>query len=55
MGLIINRRKRINDNLTLTLGNTGPGAVFRLGPVSVSTRGRVTLHLGKGLSYRIFG
>jgi len=55
MGFILNRRKKLNKYVTLTASNTGLGAVLKLGPVSVSSRGRVTVHLGKGMSYRLFG
>jgi hypothetical protein len=52
MGLIFRRRVRLGRRLWLSLSNRGASASTRLGPLTVSSRGRWSLRLGRGLSWR---
>ncbi|GEP40616.1 hypothetical protein NPS01_42790 [Nocardioides psychrotolerans] len=51
MGFTFNRRKRLGRN-TLNVSKTGASLSRRAGPVTLSTRRRGTVRLGKGLGFR---
>jgi len=52
MGLVFYRRKRIGKSTFLNFSKRGVSASKRVGPLSVSSRGRGSIRLGKGLSWR---
>lgn len=52
MSLSWRKSKRVGKGLTLNMSKSGPSLSQRLGPFSVSSRGRVSLRLGKGLTWR---
>lgn len=51
MGLFFNRRKRIGRN-TLNVSKGGASLSRRAGRVTVNSRGRVSVRLGRGTSWR---
>lgn len=53
MGLIYRRRKRLGARSWLNVSKSGASVSEKLGPLTVNSRGRVRLRLGKGLSWRI--
>jgi hypothetical protein len=52
MGLVFRRRKRIGRGLGLNLSTSGASVSKKVGPLSVSSRGRGSIRLGKGISWR---
>ncbi len=52
MGFVWNKRKRLGRRSTLNLSKSRASVSRRLGPVTVSTRGRGSVRLGKGLGFR---
>jgi hypothetical protein len=52
MGLSFRRRVRLGRRSWLNLANRGVSASARLGPLTVNSRGRWSLRLGRGLSWR---
>ena len=52
MGLVFRRRKRLGRSTFLNLSSRGASVSRRIGPLSVSSRGRGSLRLGKGWSWR---
>lgn len=44
--------RKLGKGLTLNMSKGGPSLSKRLGPLTVSSRGRVSLRILKGLSYR---
>lgn len=55
MGLIFRRRVKLGKGKTswLNLSKSGVSLSKRVGPVTVNSRGRVTVRLGKGISFRL--
>lgn len=53
MGLIWTRRKRIAPGANLNVSKSGASVSKKVGPLTVNSRGRVTLRLGKGLRFRL--
>jgi hypothetical protein len=54
MSLLFRRTKRLGRGLRLNVTGRGVSATARKGRVTVSSRGHLTIRLGKGLSWRIF-
>lgn len=52
MGLYFRRRIPLGRRAWLNLSRSGVSASLRLGPLTVNTRGRRTLRLGKGIGWR---
>jgi hypothetical protein len=54
MGFYFRRRVPLGDGRRtwLNLSKSGVSASLRLGPLTVNTRGRRTLRLGKGIGWR---
>jgi Protein of unknown function (DUF4236) len=52
MGLVFRRRSRLTPRSRLNYGTGGASVSYRLGPLTVNSRGRVSLRLGRGLSWR---
>lgn len=53
MGLIFRRTKKIGKNTRLNISKSGISASHRKGPVTINSRGRITIRLGKGISFRL--
>lgn len=52
MGLIFRRRKTIGTGTAINVSKTGVSLSKKRGPLSISSRGRGSVRLGKGLSFR---
>lgn len=52
MGISFRRQIRLSRNVSLNVSKTGVSASFRIGPFTFNTRGRSSVRLGKGLTYR---
>jgi Protein of unknown function (DUF4236) len=55
MGLIFRRRIRIGANQTVNLSKRGTSVAKRVGRVTVNSRGRGSLRILPGLSFRLAG
>jgi hypothetical protein len=55
VSLIYRRRVRLGEHTTGNLSRSGVSFTERFGRVSANTRGRVTVRLGRGLSWRFGG
>lgn len=53
MGLIFRRTKKIGKNTRLNISKTGASVSHRKGPVTVNSRGKATIRLGKGISFKL--
>lgn len=53
MGLIFSRRKSIGKGTNLNVSKSGASVSKRLGPLSVNSRGKASIRLGKGLRFKI--
>lgn len=53
MGFTFQRRKRLGRKTTLNLSRGGASASRRFGPVTINSRGRVSVRLGKGFGFRL--
>lgn len=52
MGLQFTRRKKLTPSTTLNVSKKGLSASKRVGPVTVNSRGKVGVRLGKGLRWK---
>lgn len=52
MGLIFNRRKKVGKRTTANIGKKGVSLSHKAGPVTVNSRGKVSVRLGKGLRFK---
>jgi hypothetical protein len=52
MGLVFTKRKRLGRNATLNVSKSGVSVSRKAGPVTLSSRGRGSVRLGKGLGFR---
>jgi hypothetical protein len=52
MELIYRRSRRLGRRSRINYGTGGASVSYRLGPLTVNSRGRVSLRLGRGLSWR---
>lgn len=53
MGLIWNKRKRIGKGTNLNLSKSGASVSKKAGPLTVSSRGKASVRLGKGLRFKL--
>lgn len=53
MGLIFRRTVKLGKNTRLNISKGGASVSRRFGPVTVNSRGRIRIRLGKGLSWRL--
>ncbi|MCU6481304.1 DUF4236 domain-containing protein [Arthrobacter sp. A2-55] len=53
MGLIFRKTKSLGKNTRLNVSKSGASISRKLGPVTFNSRGRITIRLGKGLSFRL--
>lgn len=51
-GLVIRRRKRAGQNGWFNLSKSGVSYSHKLGPLTLNTRGRGSVRLGRGISWR---
>lgn len=54
MGLQFTKRKKVGKNTTMNISKRGVSASRKAGPVTVNSRGHVSVRLGKGLRWRLF-
>src|SRR4051794_36185445 len=52
VGLVFYRRKRLGQGVNLNLSKSGASVSKRVGRVTLSTRGRGSIRIAKGLSFR---
>jgi hypothetical protein len=52
MGLVFSRRKRIGKGLNLNVSKSGASASKKVGRVTLNSRGRASVRIAKGLSFR---
>ncbi|WP_200918454.1 DUF4236 domain-containing protein [Leifsonia sp. Leaf264] len=52
MGLIFRKSIKVGRRSRVNVSKSGVSASTRVGPFSVSSRGRVSLRIGKGFSWR---
>ena len=55
VGFQYRKRVRLGKNAWLNLSKSGVSSSFRMGPVTFNSRGRKSVRLGNGLSYRSSG
>ena len=53
MGFRVNRRISLGKNVRVNIGKRGVSVSVKMGPVTVNSRGRKTIHVAKGVSYTI--
>lgn len=53
MGIFFQRRKRIAKNTDVNLSKSGASVSKRVGPVSVNSRGKASVRLGKGFRIKL--
>ena len=53
MGLSFRKTIKLGKKTSLNVSKTGVSASRRMGPVTVNSRGKVTVRLGKGLTWRL--
>jgi hypothetical protein len=54
MGILFRRSKKLGKGIRLNVTQSGVSASARKGPISVSSKGHVTIRLGRGFSFRLF-
>lgn len=52
MGFFFRKQKQLGRGTTLNITKSGASVSKRVGPVRLSTRGRGSIRLGKGFSFR---
>ncbi|GAB2749786.1 DUF4236 domain-containing protein [Sinomonas soli] len=52
MGFIFRRTAKLGKNTWLNISKSGASVSRRIGPVTVNSRGKIRIRLGKGLSWR---
>ncbi len=53
MGLVVRRRITTGRNSWLNVSKTGASESVRIGRVTMNSRGRTTVRIGKGISFRV--
>jgi hypothetical protein len=53
MGLSFRKTINLGKKTRLNVSKSGVSASRKIGPVTVNSRGRITIRLGKGLSWRL--
>jgi hypothetical protein len=53
MGLIFRKTRTMKNGTRVNMSKSGVSASKKFGPLTVNSRGRMTLRLGKGMSWRI--
>jgi hypothetical protein len=52
MGLIFRKRVKVGRGSALNLSRRGASVSEKVGPLTLNSRGRASIQLGKGLSFR---
>ncbi len=52
MGFFFRRRKRLGKNTSLNISKSGASVSRKAGPITFNSRGRGSIRLGKGKSWR---
>lgn len=52
-GLVIRRSKRVGRNGRVHLSKSGLSYSHKIGPLTLNTRGRGSVRLGRGISWRL--
>lgn len=52
MGFYVRKRVRLGKGTWLNISKRGISASKRIGPLTVNSRGRTSVRLGKGIGYR---
>jgi len=55
MGLIIRKRVKLDENTAVNVSKSGVSVSKKLGRVTVNSRGRVTVRIAPGISWRFGG
>jgi hypothetical protein len=53
MGFIFNRRKKIGKKTTANVSKRGVSVSRKAGPLTVNSRGKASIRLGKGLRFKL--
>ena len=53
MGLIFRKRVKTSKNGSINLSKSGASYSHRIGPFTINSRGRISIRLGNGFSWRI--
>jgi len=53
MGIFFRKTVKVGKNSRVNLSKSGASVSTKVGPVTLNSRGRVTVRLGKGFSWRI--
>lgn len=53
MGLLFRKSIRAGKNTRVNLSGSGASVTHRVGPIGINSRGRITIRLGKGISFRL--
>ncbi|WP_422758982.1 DUF4236 domain-containing protein [Paenarthrobacter sp. C1] len=53
MGLSFRQTIKLGKNIRLNVSKSGISASRKAGPVTINSRGKVTIRLGKGLTWRL--
>ncbi|WIB65418.1 DUF4236 domain-containing protein [Curtobacterium sp. MCBD17_040] len=54
MGLIYRKTIRAGKNTRVNMSKSGVSVTKKLGPVTINSRGHISIRLAPGLSFRIF-
>lgn len=53
MGFIFSRRKRLTRGTTANISKSGISVSKKAGPLTVNSRGKASIRLGKGLRFKL--
>lgn len=53
MGFVFSKRKRIGKNTAVNVSKGGVSASRKAGPLTVNSRGKASIRLGKGLRFKL--
>jgi hypothetical protein len=53
MGFIFSKRKKVGKDTTANVSKSGVSVSRKAGPISVNSRGKTSVRLGKGLRFKI--
>lgn len=53
MGFSFRKTLKLGKNSNLNVSKSGISATQKVGPISINSRGKVTIRLGKGLTWRL--
>lgn len=52
MGIVIRKRKKIGQHSYLNISGSGVSISLKQGPITINSKGGITLRLGNGIAYR---